>query len=240
MHVDKKNSVEDAINLACHSSLLCRNDVLAMKGLLFELLNDAEMFYSDYPMLVVLGGIPGVGKSAFCASYYSDKCFVIKPERLKDLYSNCDGFSGDKLLRELDAFSSRLLEVLLSILIILSCNILVECPSLGFDYWRKVFFSNYVDLRKYYKKLVVLLAPTDVCFQSICYQCQEKKIRDNDNSLELITLPLLFEEAKKQEKVLLEFFNSNLFDDVQLWGKSSMLSGFEWVDINRFKESIMV
>lgn len=213
-----------------HTVDLVINDIskgkVELKTILCGLLFNVNHFISDSPNLICLGGVPGVGKSTYSKKCYEDNYFIINPDNYRKLHPNYLSLNTGNLISETNEFSSQISELLFKILTSLSCNIVIECTFANYNYWQNFLQRNSAYVSRYYRTLIFLSAPLEICYQAMCFRYKTEV----QNMTELIPRPVkrefLFDRVKKIEQSVIKYCFSNLFDKILFLHKHTMCSDF--------------
>lgn len=221
--MDNYYNIEHTIDLILRD---LSDEKVELKTILCGLLFNVNKFIANNPTLIGLGGVPGVGKSTYSIKYYKKNYFIINPDNYRRFHHSYSSLNTCNLINETNEFSSQISELLFKILTTLSCNIVIECTFANYNYWQNFLQHNSVYLSKYYRMLIFLSAPLEICYQAMC--CRYKtEVR---NMTELIPRPVkrefLFDRAKKIEESVSKYISSNLFDEILFMHKYTMYSDF--------------
>lgn len=179
--------------------------------------------------------MPGVGKSTYSSRHYKDKCFVVNPDILRTYHPQYHSLSTNNVIEETNAFASQLGEALIESLAKRRCNMLAECTFADFDYWRKVLSSNSLRSEIYTRRLIILSAPIEVCYEAMC-----SRYGAEGQSNEAIRRPadraFLVDRATKLVAALDKYHSGNVFDDLVFLHKRTMSSDFEQIDYRQYLE----
>lgn len=210
------------------------NNEKGLKTILIELLSDVNRFISHKPTLIALGGLPGVGKSTYSIKHYKEKFFIINPDDYRQFYPNYSSLDASNLIKETNEISSKISELLFKILIKLSCNIVIECTFANYKYWQDFLNNNNVYLEKYFKNLIYLSAPLDVCYKSMFYRYKT----ESQNMRGIIPRPVskdfLYDRARRVEESVGKYIASNLFNEIIFMYKNTIRSEFVQIRYNEY------
>lgn len=229
--MEKNYNVNDTIDLII-SDISDRK--VELKTILSRLLFNINKFICKNPSLVCLGGVPGVGKSTYSKIYYQENYFIINPDDYRQFHPNYMSLNTSSLIQETNEFTSHISELLFRILTTLSCNIVIECTFANYNYWQN-FLNHYsVYLSKYYRKLIFLSAPIDVCYQAMCCRHKAEAMNIFGPIPRPVKWEFLWDRAKNIKESVSKYTSSNLFNEIIFMHKFTLHSDFVQISHSDF------
>lgn len=226
-----KLDIDTIIDNTCQSYNIQYDKTL--QGVFSSLLDDIDKFIRPNPVFIGVGGIPGVGKTEYCKKKFINDFFIIDPDYIRLFHPNYGNLNYDNVIQETNAFTTQICELLLQIMSSLSCNFVVECTFSNYVYWFQILNSHKRKFENYYRKLILLSAPIEVCYQSMCLRYNIEK-KDLKNIIPRKADKAFLLDRAGKYKMSIHYYTSDLFDDVILLHKNTVDSDFLPVEYDDF------
>jgi hypothetical protein len=210
-----------------------------VKRVLHSLLSDADRYFSFTPSFIGLGGLPGVGKTTYAFNKYRSHFFIIDLDGYRRFHPHYASFDSTNLISQTNSFASYIGDLIIEVLAHMSCDIMYVSTFSRFDIWGD-FFKTHEYLNGYAKRLIVLGAPTEVCFQSMLFRNGQEKNCPGIIVPRLADLGFLTEQSIKLKVALGLYIEQNTFDSVEFLYKPDMSAGFVSVDYQHFISTLDV
>lgn len=225
-----QNILDDILRDKCKQDRFCSSDIQRIRQFTLSKLNQSQHCQREKPVLLCLGGLPGVGKT----TYYQRKklsrsFFIVDPDEYRQLYNSTKPDPAD-FVRLTSFWADSVTEVLLESAFLNHFQILITSTFSSNQFWDQYFKANQELLKHYIKVLLILAEPQTVCIDSINHRY------DQDTKQQFLTARapdfLFFHECCKTLGNSLRYYiNNKIFDKEILLARRHREESFSLVGV---------
>lgn len=219
LFMEIKDIVEDVCyDLNIHDDKFKKNIYISLSGV--------EKFYRESPVMMCLGGIPGVGKSTYSIKIYKEDFYIINPDYYRTFCLEYTHLNTTNLIDKTSNFVTLVCNILIQCLCKLSCNILIEDTFANYSYWKD--YLHNIHLNRYKKIFILLSAPIYLCYEAT-------QIRYHKEATCACIIPRKVEmefvvnRAKNLYRSVNKYYNSCLFEEFIIMYRDTIDAEFEQI-----------